>query len=175
MEHIRAPQLWNLNAAVQKALAHGTLRPVTGVLDIAFPADHPDVPMTVVRRGTDPSTHGISVGSVIGATFDNGLGIQGINPFAHMVAEAVPGSASTDMYEWAGTVGDLIVLSLPRFVREHRDAAGPNASSPRTDASSSRRSSASPRPTARSRSSSPVRGTSPIPRAAHCPRSGRAR
>jgi subtilisin family serine protease len=128
MEHIRAPQLWNLNAAVQKALAHGTPRPVTGVLDIAFPADHPDVPMTVVRRGTDPSTHGISVGSVIGATFDNGLGIQGINPFAHMVAEAVPGSASTDMYEWAGTVGDLIVLSLPRFVREHRDAAVLNVS-----------------------------------------------
>jgi hypothetical protein len=89
LEQTRVPQLWNWNAAIAKA---GTGGIVTGVIDDGFAVGHPDLwwhgnstpaDMPATERG-----HGTHVAGIIGATFDNGVGIDGVNPFAHLVARA---------------------------------------------------------------------------------------
>jgi hypothetical protein len=76
-----SPQMWNLNRAVRRQLALGALvRPVTGILDDGFPVGHEDLAFdTVYTRGSSPRGHGLMVAGAIGATFDNGVGIDGVN------------------------------------------------------------------------------------------------
>lgn len=73
LERIRAPQMWNLNAALQKE--NGSVQ--IAVLDTGF-VTHPDLQIAT-SLGT--SDHGTQVSGVLGATFNNQLGIDGVNPF----------------------------------------------------------------------------------------------
>jgi hypothetical protein len=95
---MRAPQLWNLNDAVKRR-GHPIL---TGILDAGFQdddrdglSDHPDLShmQTIVfdgegnlQPGAVRSAHGQHVAGIIGAAFNNSLGVDGVNPFARMIA-----------------------------------------------------------------------------------------
>jgi subtilisin family serine protease len=131
LEAMRVPQLWNLNAGVEKALAKGAARTGIGVFDRGFREDHPDVAFAdVVNRKVFPDTtsHGTGVASIIGAGFGNGAGLDGVNPFRVMYGRAVDGSSSNNVYEWAGTVGDFLVNTFPAFAREHKEVPVVNVS-----------------------------------------------
>jgi len=85
LKDMRVPQLWNLNQFVQRSGAPT----VTGVFDTGF-STHNDLVITQNLTPTDPTSaedaaHGVHVAGTIGATFDNGFGIDGVNPFARLV------------------------------------------------------------------------------------------
>lgn len=81
MELSRAPQMWNLNAALRK---RGSSVP-TGVVDFGFAGSHPD--LGLILHGTlVEHSHGAHVAGTIGARFDNGRGVDGMNPFAELHA-----------------------------------------------------------------------------------------
>lgn len=85
LEFVRAPQLWNLNDAV----ARSGQRTVTAVFDTGFIDAHDDL---VYVENLTPGTehdHGTHVAGTIGALFDNGIGVDGINPFADLVVSAI--------------------------------------------------------------------------------------
>jgi hypothetical protein len=81
---VRVPQLWNLNAAVAKAGGRATA-PLTGVLDDGFAGSHPDLAYETNVTPGYTNSHGTHVAGIIGATFDNGRGVDGVNPFARLV------------------------------------------------------------------------------------------
>lgn len=99
LEAIRVPQLWNLNDYVKRA-GHWQ-KFLVGVLDAGFEDrdsdgvdDHPDLKnLKTVMLSDDGKTkpgavtnyHGQHVTGIIGATFNNSLGIDGVNPFARMI------------------------------------------------------------------------------------------
>jgi formylmethanofuran dehydrogenase subunit C len=100
MELVRAPQLWNLNGAVQKLLDKGqTQKPVTGVLDTGFASNHEDLTFEANQTPGVQSDHGTHVAGIIGARHDNGRGVEGINPFARMVVRANIVTASASFAE----------------------------------------------------------------------------
>ena len=84
LELIRVPQMWNLNAAIKKAGGSAAV----GVLDMGFAVAHEDLDY---RHAGRQHFHGTHVAGTIGATFDNGKGIDGINPFATLRVKAIPG------------------------------------------------------------------------------------
>lgn len=97
LEAIRVPQLWNLNDFIKRA----GQRIFIGILDAGFEDrdndgidDHPDLKnlRTVIlgddgklKPGAVTNYHGQHVAGIIGATFHNSLGIDGVNPFAQMI------------------------------------------------------------------------------------------
>jgi hypothetical protein len=85
LEYIRAPQMWNLNAAIVKA---SPAYPVTGVIDNGFHDLHPDLTFVQVINALGPAAHGTHVSGTIGARFDNGTGVDGVNPFARLIGVA---------------------------------------------------------------------------------------
>jgi subtilisin family serine protease len=84
LELIRAPQMWNLNAAVRKA---GDTTAV-GVLDSGFRTNHPDLVYHDNRTPGTQAGHGTHVAGIIGARFDNSMGIDGVNPFTNLIVQA---------------------------------------------------------------------------------------
>jgi probable HAF family extracellular repeat protein len=100
LEAVRAPQMWNLNDYGNRS----TSEPQTGVLDAGFNDvnsdgvnDHPegDLPGLRTWQSTDfglvpgavEDSHGQHVAGTIGAVFDNGVGVAGINPFVERHSE----------------------------------------------------------------------------------------
>lgn len=81
LELIRAPQMWNLNSAILKAGRTS----VTAVLDAGFADSHPDLSYLDNQTPGNPNDHGTHVVGTIGATFDNGVGVDGVNPYADLV------------------------------------------------------------------------------------------
>ncbi len=103
LELIRAPQMWNFNAAIQE-LKNSSNSPNTtvGVLDSEFSPnnstldDHPDlvysdylIPVDNEPLQPGEGAHGTAVAGIIAAVFNNSLGVQGINPFADLVAVVI--------------------------------------------------------------------------------------
>ncbi len=84
LERARVPQMWNLVSALE---TRGVNNVSTWILDVDFPT-HEDVPFQGVHGPTGPGTndHGIHVGGIAGARWNNGKGIDGVNPFISMSA-----------------------------------------------------------------------------------------
>lgn len=99
LEWARVPQLWNLVAALGKS---GAQRPRTGILDSKF-FDHADITYSArygpaslyngfvgpINPADNSADHGVHVAGIVGANFDNGTGIDGVNPFADIVEMAL--------------------------------------------------------------------------------------
>ena len=84
-EYARVPQMWNLNEALRNTLRGSSY---TVVFDGGSPP-HQDVVFAEPGGvGPDPN-HGLHVAGIIGATYDNRLGIEGINPFVTLLAHSV--------------------------------------------------------------------------------------
>lgn len=82
LELTRVPQMWNLNDATV-----ATVR--TGVFDVGFRMDHRDLTIGTNLSPGVVGYHGTHVAGIIGADFDNGRGVDGVNPFADLVVQAV--------------------------------------------------------------------------------------
>jgi subtilisin family serine protease len=105
LEAIRVPQLWNLNRTLPQGDRHVT----TAVFDDGF-ALHRDLiyngnPTVFDMFGFGPA-HGTHVAGTIGATVDNGIGVDGVSPFARLV---IRGFRSTGGF----------VTGLANFITDH--------------------------------------------------------
>ena len=109
LEAIRAPAMWNANAAVEKA---GVPPIRTLVVDSGFRAAHLDLAENVISvQSTAESNHGTHVAGTIGAVFNNGLGVDGVNPFARMhllEIGALAPNAVAGLVQ-AGNLGGLLI------------------------------------------------------------------
>jgi subtilisin family serine protease len=119
LEAIRVPQLWNLNDYVRRA-GHWQ-KFLIGILDAGFEDrdgdgidDHPDLKnLRTVMLSDDGKTkpgavtnyHGQHIAGIIGATFNNSLGVDGVNPFAQMVGISPKIPQGQD---WRASWGTLI-------------------------------------------------------------------
>jgi subtilisin family serine protease len=92
LEMIRAPYLWNLNRKVEGST-------VTGIVDVGF-VDHEDLTYLAdltpagFTAAADDIDHGVHVAGIVAAGFDNGRGVDGVNPFARLVVH--PASRPAD-------------------------------------------------------------------------------
>ena len=112
MEMIRAPQMWNLNAAIRKAGSAGV---ATLVLDGGFILAHPD--LTYLNQPTIEHAHGTHVAGIIGATFENGEGVAGVNPFARMMVRHGVGPDATWAELLVSIVGPLLRANASPAIR----------------------------------------------------------
>ena len=124
MELIRAPQLWNLNAAVAKT---GTTVP-TGVLDLGFDAGHEDLVIATDQTPGTVDDHGTHVAGTIAATFDNGIGVDGVTPFADLVVRGPAFSGSGTVLDIRTSWGEQMTQGFFDLVRDRPDIRVVNAS-----------------------------------------------
>lgn len=113
----RVSQMWNLNEPIQKCLDKGVCKkPLTAVIDVGFDQHHTDLTNTVtVVPPNSPDSHGTHVAGIIGADFYNKWGVEGINPFADMVAYSVPSvnvQPSGAPYVWAALSGAALLSTF---------------------------------------------------------------
>ena len=124
LERIRVPQMWNLNEAVRKK---GWTAAV-GVVDVGFFDSHIDLQYTTLSPGVIRA-HGTHVAGIIGATFDNAHGIDGINPFARMTVLApkftgFPGP----VFDQFASLGQLEISGLVKLLTDHPEVRVINVS-----------------------------------------------
>jgi hypothetical protein len=92
-EQARVPQMWNVKTALEK---RGVSPVPTCILDVnfavhqdlRFPASLPKGDFVVpsqIGQVTDDDHHGNHVSGIVGATYGNDRGIDGVNPFADLV------------------------------------------------------------------------------------------
>lgn len=109
LERIRVPSLWNLNDVARKA--GRSVR--TGVLDVGFTAGgHPDLDYDTIGDIVEDN-HGMHVAGIIGGTFDNALGIDGVNPFSDLVVHGI--GIDTDS-QWRVSFGQVLTGGLQRLL-----------------------------------------------------------
>jgi subtilisin family serine protease len=129
LEAIRVPQLWNLNDFVRRA-GHWQ-KFFVGILDAGFEDrdgdgidDHPDLKnlKTVMlsedgkpKPGAVTNYHGQHVAGIIGATFNNRLGIDGVNPFARMIGISPKIPQGQDWRASWGTLIETLAELLKHF------------------------------------------------------------
>lgn len=129
LEAIRVPQLWNLNDYVKRAGHWQTI--LIGILDAGFEDrdndgvnDHPDLKnLRTVMLSSDGKTqagavtnyHGQHVAGIIGATFNNSLGIDGVNPFAQMIGISPKIPQGQDWRAAWGTLIETLTELLKNF------------------------------------------------------------
>jgi hypothetical protein len=124
MERIRAPQLWNLNAAVAKS---GRTMP-TGVLDVGFANAHEDLVYDENLTVGTQADHGTHVAGTIAATFDNGVGVDGVNPFADLVVNAPAFSGSGTALSVRTSWGQQMSSGFFGLIEDRDDVLVVNAS-----------------------------------------------
>ena len=92
LEIMRVPQVWNLNAAILKNDSNTSTSTSikTGILDEGFAEEHPDLKYSsLFSKNKNEGPHGTHTAGIIGATYNNGLGVDGVNPFANLFAVEV--------------------------------------------------------------------------------------
>jgi subtilisin family serine protease len=124
LELIRAPQLWNLNPAVAKA---GN-RVATGVLDLGFDADHEDLVVDTDQTPGNVDDHGTHVAGTIAATFDNGIGVDGVTPFADLVLRGPAFTNTGTVMERRTSWGQELTQGFFDLIRNRPDIQVVNAS-----------------------------------------------
>ncbi|HKX61508.1 MAG TPA: S8 family serine peptidase, partial [Verrucomicrobiae bacterium] len=84
LEFARVPQMWNLKSALEKK---GAGRVPTCVIDVYFNPAHVDLSFQYMLGSPPLATndHGNHVAGTIGASFDNNLGIDGVNPMPFLI------------------------------------------------------------------------------------------
>jgi subtilisin family serine protease len=107
LELCRVPQMWNLNAAVKKT----GQAVMTGIIDAGFEELHEDL----VYYNLTPDKehyHGTMVAGIIGATYNNGKGIDGINPFAGMIVKAIEETSGSVVITYRASAGQAYISNL---------------------------------------------------------------
>lgn len=119
LELIRVPQMWNLNAALTKADASTP----SGVLDTGFADPHEDLAYDVNYTPGTVSDHGTHVAGTVAAVFDNGVGVDGVNPFADLVVRARDASlfATGTVLEVRTSFGEAHLTGLFDLIHDRRD------------------------------------------------------
>lgn len=79
-ESVRMPQVWNLNDGVEREGGGHAV----WVFDAGFDTTHADLANAVALGGVSPEPHGTHVAGTIGATFDDGYGVDGLDPFVKL-------------------------------------------------------------------------------------------
>jgi len=112
LERIRVPQMWNFEGAVMKILNTMEFAPSTVlIVDTGFSRNHPDGWTSNFRPEViDP--HGAHVSGIIGATFDNGKGIDGICPHVFMMGMSALVDGGRGPYVDRVSAGQAIISGI---------------------------------------------------------------
>src|SRR5262249_47600128 len=86
LEYARVPQMWNGKFALDKRNPPPSVS--TAILDDDFLPTHEDLKFVNVLGAAKSAntSHGTHVSGIIGAKYNNGKGIDGVNPFAELTA-----------------------------------------------------------------------------------------
>jgi hypothetical protein len=105
MEAVRAPQAWNLLDWARRNTPTDQSKPLAAIIDENFQMDHPDLQFTQstpVQCGTGPRyptlRHGTMVAGVLGARFNNAIGVDGIAPIVRVLPAGLPQTAALVWY-----------------------------------------------------------------------------
>jgi hypothetical protein len=108
LELIGAPHMWNLVEGIKK---RGQSDTVVAILDDGF-YEHPDLAYS--WNGTE-GDHGTHVAGIIGAKWDNELGVDGVTPFADLrpfVTDTFAESITDQVPEMMATGAPVVNVSL---------------------------------------------------------------
>ena len=108
LEASRVPQLWSLNDSLVK---HGR-ETITGVLDAGF-YPHPDLVYDTNLSTGPGQAHGTHVAGTIAATYDNGIGVDGVDPFVDLAVEQYDRNAGGwGIFNFIDELPDLEVINV---------------------------------------------------------------
>jgi subtilisin family serine protease len=121
LELSRVPALWNLNSSVAKTFP----TPITGVFDLGFATEHEDLDYLENRTPTAVGSHGTHVAGIIGAKFGNGVGVDGVNPFARLIVQSL---TQFELFGETFAINGELVSVLEAMIRARRDLRVVNVS-----------------------------------------------
>lgn len=113
----RFPEAWNFNDTIAR---EGSIPVAVGILDEGFnpPCKDPkDASCDLVLHDASPCgsseiSHGTQMASIIGAKFDNGIGVDGANPFARIYV-CSPVKKTIDSSQNTVQEADIVLNSAP--------------------------------------------------------------
>lgn len=116
LELIRAPQMWNFHTFAQRNSADNQVS--AGVVDAGFtnllaapgPSTHPDLARLQIGPNIQRSDHGTMVSGIVGSTWNNNLGVEGINPWIHEILGVGSVFQLNDIATWGRQLFRIIAL-----------------------------------------------------------------